>query len=242
MSEQERSESGDPIYRYDKKRKDWTPADMSGSSLEAISAHIEQHVGKIAIVWHEILSDLVHIDVHHVAPTPDRPYHTLVTSGMSDLPMKAPAGQEAHRYAELMICLPASWPMSQEDWKNERHYWPVRWLKMLARFPHEHDTWLWQRHTMPNGDPAQPLAENVGWTGIILDTPRTVSTDFFQLKASAEKTIHFLAVFPLYTDEMDFKLQRGAAELMARFERAKCTELVEPARRSVLTKPWWKLF
>lgn len=215
---------------------------MSGSSIEQINTHIEKHIGPIAMVWHEILSDLVHIDVYHIAPTPDRPYHTLVTSGMSDLPMAAPEGEEACRHAELMICLPASWPMKQEDWKQERHYWPVRWLKLLARFPHEHKTWIWARHTMPNGDPAEPLADNVGWTGIILDFPYTLSTEFFQLKISEVKTICFLAVIPLYTDEMEFKLKHGGTALMELFERAKYTELIDPARRSVLAKPWWKLF
>ena len=79
---------------------------MSDSSLEAISDHIERHIGKIAQVWHEILSDLVHVDVHEIAPTEDRPYWTLVTSGMSDRSMAAPDGYEEWAFAELMLCVP----------------------------------------------------------------------------------------------------------------------------------------
>lgn len=33
--------------------------------MERISAHIEKHLGKITHVFHEVLSDQVHIDVHH---------------------------------------------------------------------------------------------------------------------------------------------------------------------------------
>lgn len=133
MSE-ERSEHGDPIYRYNEPEKKWTPPDMSGSSLEAIEAHIKAHAGKVDTVWHEILSDIVHIDVHVVKPTADRPYYTLITSGMSDLPMKAPEKVGDCRFAELMICLPADWPMTQEAWNDPRHYWPIRALKFLAGF------------------------------------------------------------------------------------------------------------
>ena len=66
-----------------------------------------------------MISDLVHIDVHWVQPTPKRPYHTLVTSGMSDKPMTVPAGAEHLRFAELMLCLPPEWQMSMEAFKQE---------------------------------------------------------------------------------------------------------------------------
>lgn len=42
--------------------------------------------GVLAFVWHELVSDLVHLDVHVAEPTPARPYYTVVTSGMSDRP------------------------------------------------------------------------------------------------------------------------------------------------------------
>lgn len=91
----EYSESGSPIHRYDDSENDkpgWTPPDMDDSSIEAISDHIEKHIGPIDNVWHELISDLVHLDVHQVAPTPDRPWWTLATSGMSDIPMSVPEG------------------------------------------------------------------------------------------------------------------------------------------------------
>lgn len=65
---------------------------MADSNMEEIEAHIERHVGKISMVFHEVLSDIVHIDIHQIPPTDDRPYWTLVTSGMSDLPMSVLRG------------------------------------------------------------------------------------------------------------------------------------------------------
>lgn len=239
MSE-ESSESGAPIYRYDSPaERKWTPPDMSGSNIQEIERHIETHIGKIDSVFHEIISDLVHIDVHIVKPTAARPYYTLVTSGMSDLPMTAPEGFAEFAYAELMLCLPATWPLDSND---EIHYWPVRWLKLLARFPHEYKTWLSDLHSMPNGDPAEPMAPNTKLCGVMLGKPMTVSVDFHQLRISAAKTIHFYSVLPLYPDEMEFKLKRGGEALLERFERAKITELLDPRRASSLKRPWWKPF
>lgn len=60
---------------------------------------------------------------------------------------------EVPRYAELVISLPPFWPLDEQSWRDERHYWPVRLLKTLGRLPHEYDTWLGVGHTIPNGDP-----------------------------------------------------------------------------------------
>jgi len=215
---------------------------MSDNSIELTSDHIERHVGKIETVLHEVLSDIVHVDVHVVAPHPDRPYYSLITSGMSDLPMSPVKAAESCRFAELMICLPAHWPMQQEEWKNEAHYWPIRWLKLLARFPHKYKTWLWFGHTMPNGDPAEPLGPNTKMNGMMLIPPLTVSTDFWKLRVRDDKIIHFFAIVPLYQDEMDLKLKKGAETIVQGFEKAKYSELLDLSRRSVAASPWWKLF
>lgn len=90
----EKSKSGAPIYRHENfTPKEFQPATGEGS-LEEISDHIEKYVGKIDMVFHEIVSDQVHIDVHWVKPTEERPFHTLITSGMSDKEMTTPDGVE----------------------------------------------------------------------------------------------------------------------------------------------------
>jgi hypothetical protein len=242
MSE-ELSESGNPIYRYQTPEKgEWVPPDKSGSSMEAIGQHIEAHIGKVENVFHEILSHIVHVDIHIVAPTPERPYHTLVTSGMSDLPMSPPKGAEESRFAELMLCLPSSWPMGDEAWEIKENYWPIRLLKMLARFPHEYKTWLWFGHTMPNGNPPEPFASNTLTSCMMLARPVTVSTTFWTLQAGEDKTINFFSILPLFPDEQELKLKKGANVIIERFEKAKYSELIDLSRKSVATNPWWRVF
>jgi hypothetical protein len=236
------SESGAPIYRYKSNDSQWIPPNMEDSYMEAITAHIEKHIGPVKTVWHEILSTIVHIDVHQIEPTAERPYWTLVTTGMSDLPMSAPPQYHDWAYAELMICLPKEWKMTETDFKDERYYWPVRCLKYLALFPHQYKTWLSWGHTIPTGDPAMPIHDSVPFNCLMLGCPVTVSTDFWTLPVRDDKKIHFFSVIPLYPGEMELKLKKGAEELAKRFARHKISEIVNPMRRDVSKTKWWKLW
>lgn len=229
------TDGGSTIYRHKPRAAPtFEPPDMSESNLQAIDDHVAEHIGKIENVWHEIVSDIVHIDVHVVPPRPERPYYTLVTSGMSDLPMNAPEGAADWKYAELMLCLPPDWLLTTEAFKDERNYWPVRWLKTLARFPHEYETWLSVAHTIPNGEPPEPLADNTRFTGFMLVPPLTTSVEFHELLVPPLRTIHFHALLPLTAAEMAFKLKHGADALMERLEKAKVTELMDIRRKSVV--------
>jgi hypothetical protein len=229
-----RTAGGSEILRHSERKRPLQLGAQAGDDAEAIEKHVEAHVGPVATVFHELISDLVHLDVLIVAPQPKRNYWTLVTSGMSDLPMTVPPGMEAARHAELVVCLPPTWPMSDPQFKERRNYWPVHWLKFLARLPHEHDTWLADGHTIPNGDPAAPLHEGVPFTGWLLSLPRRFGAKFISLEISPEKTVFFWALFPLTSDEMDFKLARGSDELNERLDEAGVTELLDPGRASVV--------
>lgn len=228
------SESGQPIYRHQERERDFEPVIGDSDNIDAITEHIQQHIGKVATVFHELVSDLVHIDIHIVNPTPERNYYTLVTSGMSDKPMTTPPGCEELRHAELMLSLPPDWPMGNEEWKKEENYWPVRALKFLARLPHEYQTWLGMMHTIPNGDPSRPFADSTRLCGAIILPPLRIKPEFHQLEISPEKTINFYAVVPLHADEMDFKLKHGAEALFDGFDKYRVTELIDSARPSSL--------
>lgn len=227
--------SGAPIFRYTDGEKEWEAA-QGEECIEEISAHIERHIGPVEMVFHEILSDTVHIDVHQVAPTPERPFHTLVTSGMSNLPMAVPEGSGVPRHLELMVTLPADWQLSQEAFQDERWYWPVRLLKFLARFPHKYDTWLGWGHTIPNGDPATPYADNTGLCGAIVLPSVSVPGEFHELRIDPGKTIHFMSLVPLYEDEMNFKLRKGSDELLDRFDRHRISDIIAIDRKNVCRK------
>ncbi|TDO25794.1 suppressor of fused domain protein [Sediminibacterium goheungense] len=244
MTEQEYSESGNPIYRYDdKKDRELQPAIGDGENIEAISNHIENCVGKVETVFHEIVSDIVHIEVHWVKPTDKFPFHTLVTSGMSDLPMTIPDGYDINQYIELCILLPENWTIDgtdfqtmEEAFQDENNYWPVRWLKAIARFPHEYETFLGYGHTIPNGELAAPFSENTKLGCMLLLPSLSLGNNFFELKVNEEKTINFYCLYPLYKEEMDFKLKKGTDELINKFEKYNIRDVVDINRKNTCLK------
>jgi hypothetical protein len=234
MSSEEKvvSLSGAPIFRYTDGEKEWE-APNGEECIEEISDHIEKHIGAVDVVFHELISDTVHIDVHHVKPTQDRPFHTLITSGMSDIAMKVPEGDDINPHMELMITLPSEWEISDEAFKDECWYWPIRQLKYLARFPHKYDSWFGWGHTIPNGDPAEPFAENTKFTGVMLATSLNVPEEFIQLKIDDEKDIQFFSLIPLFEEEMNLKLQKGSDELLDKFDKYNINDIVELNRKNV---------
>lgn len=238
----EHSESGQPIYRYEApKEREIRPAFGDSDNIEAISAHVAKHIAEPDFVFHELISDLVHIDVHMVPPGPGRDYHTLVTSGMSDKPMTVPEGAEEYRYAELVIRLPASWPIDQEAHKIEANYWPIRWVKILARFPHEFETWLADGHTIPTGDPPEPYADNTKLCCMML-AATALSPEAFHTLELPDRVIHFWSLVPLYREEMEYKLKRGSEALLERLDKvgdAEKIEVVNVNRPNACGKRFW---
>jgi Suppressor of fused protein (SUFU) len=160
-----------------------------------------------------------------VEPGGDRPFYTLVTSGMSQRCMPAPADDEA--YAELVLSLPADWDMDDDG-----HSWPIRLLQQLAVFPHEYGAWLWSGASVPNGDPVEAYPGGGGLCCAMLAPPRTVPGGFTVLRHDG-RDIHFHGLFTLLEDEMQAKLDHGADALLERFDQAGVTELLDPSRPSV---------
>ncbi|MCA9063735.1 MAG: suppressor of fused domain protein [Planctomycetaceae bacterium] len=230
------SQSGSVIWRHESRTIPFEPTEGDPDRIEQISAHIETHLGPVANVFHELVSDLVHIDVHVVEPTEDRPWYTLVTSGMSEAPMNTPEGADDLRYAELLVMLPADWPLSMEAFEDEQYYWPIRWLKMLARFPHEYDTWLGFGHTVPNGDPPEPLGPGTDFCCNLLLPPLLVPEGFQTLEVDEFRSISFFSLIPIYRDEMEFKLKHGLDPLLTLFDECEVDDVINLERGSVLTE------
>lgn len=182
--------------------------------------------GRETFVWHEIISDRVHIDVYSMAPTPQQPYFVLYTVGMSALPMSLKGVPHAGRYgylqrAELVAYLPADWPLEQlqgPDTPEEAVYWPVRLLKGLARMPHRYDTWLGAGHSVPNGEPMRPYDASTGFSGAVLYFPDEGNGPQCLLPVATKDggQVMLYVVVPVYPGEMEYKLEKGADALEER--------------------------
>lgn len=140
---------GSPIYRYDSPEDHdlRTPKESGVYAPEVEKRFEELFPNRESRVLHEIVSDLVHVDIHVMWPTQEQDFFVLYTTGMSDLSMTPDQSiPEKDRrdleLAELFLFLPGSWPLSKEGMPPEEAYWPIQMMKFMARFPHEYRTWL----------------------------------------------------------------------------------------------------
>jgi hypothetical protein len=218
--------------RYDAPNGDPDPGDESAQDLAALSNHIGEWWGE-GNVWHELVSEYVHIDVHSIPPSDAHPYHVLITTGMSDRPMEGAIGNGQH--CELMLSLPADWPLDQASFQDEKNYWPIRHLKQTARLPHVFTTLLWYGHTIGNEDTLTPVHPDAPFVGFALSIPIRCHEGARKINIRANKEVHFFSLIPLYEAELKFAREHGTPKLFERLDEAGVDELVVVGRPCVIT-------
>lgn len=188
----------------------YNPEVYEEEEVDALDAHMEKYFGKSENVFHEIVSPDIHVDIYIIEPTPDRNFYTLITVGMGAHLMNVPEELDEYnlKRAEMVIYLPADWDIYGQD---EKFYWPLRWLKILARLPIKHDTWLGWGHTVPNGE---PFADNTQLSGVMLINPEDVEEGAAICELPNGEVVNFYQVIPLYEEEMNYKIEHGAEGLL----------------------------
>jgi len=206
--------------------------------LDEIDAHIATHFGKDSFVLHEEKSSTVHVDVHVVMPKSERPFYTLLTSGMSDLDMTVPKGAEDLALAELCLCLPEYWPLSMTNfgWRDPNYFWPIAILQQAARYPHLRQTWLGWGHTVPRTPPLDAVSDEARFAGLLFFPPQTFPEGAEEVATMDGRTIHYLALIPLLAPELAFKETFGFEKFEEKLFASDVTELLDPQRVS-LVKP-----
>jgi hypothetical protein len=199
---------------------------------DAILAHIEHHLGKPnPLSLREVVPGDPPISVY-VVPMVDRV--ALVTVGMSDRPMTVPEGGEDYRWAELVMYLPSDWPLTTKALKDRTNSWPIDWLRRVARYPHENDTWLGGPATViANDEPPRPLAPNTRLTCLLA---LTEESEFGWLDLPDERRVAFYSLYPLYTEERDLERKKGTAHLLRLFQKHGISSVVDIRRPNVARK------
>ena len=205
--------------------------------VRKITAHVERHLGRIKSVFHDLLSDVVQIDLLWVEAGPDRNFHTFVTCGMSERPMTVPGIQCECRYAELLLRLPTSWPLDPASLMTEEGIWPLRELEHLARTPHLYETRVWGGHSVGNADEdgtLQPLCSATRFHGSILGDPGWTPPEFRRLRVDRQRTVRFFSAIPIYREELVLARDYGSDLLFEHLEHAGVTDFLDSNRPNLL--------
>jgi hypothetical protein len=223
-SDAEVSPGGSTIHRHSS--EDWKRPQLGfvGKSAELGKIRDEiyqRRFGEATKVWHELIPLVPHIDVfEYNRPKLGDGVCTLVTSGMSDLPMNTGRNADVPKRVEIIF-------YCREPRKEYAD--TMRWL---AHFPHDQNTWIGAFHTIPNGNPPESL-----W-GTEMDTafflPPLVKTDQTlkeELVLDGDP-VELLWLTPLTARECELKLAQGASAILDMFKKHRHPFVFDPNRKS----------
>ncbi|CAA7386750.1 hypothetical protein CHRY9393_01050 [Chryseobacterium fistulae] len=204
------------------------------NSVEIVDSHLDNFFTDKddIVVFDEIESEIIHRDVFFIKANDERPFHILLSCGMSALPMNIPNDINSSEFAEVMILLPKEWNLNYESFSDERNYWPVRVIKELMMLPHSEKTWLGFGHTFEFDDNNE-FAEGVGFSSVMLVHSMELSEDFATIKKNDNKYIEIYTLIPLYKEELEYKKQNGVEALLEKFDEFGIEEIVKIGRKNV---------
>ncbi len=204
------SRGGSEIIDYTRSAtpKGVVPRQLTEREMSAIEAFYRENLGDFPTVFHEIYSPDIHLDILPIPATGGYEWATIATMGMAAAPMNAPRGSP--RYAELSMPLPSDWPLLTEELtrKDRKYYWPIAWLKSLARLPISFDTFLGVGHTVPTDGMHEPDDACPFCCALIIPL-LTLNPEEEMAIVVGRKRIEFWSVFPMFESEMNAYLDMG---------------------------------
>jgi hypothetical protein len=194
--------------------------------LDRRDEYFRRVFGECDKVYHETIPMIPHIDVH-VFPTrhEDVDFFTLVTTGMSDLPMTpSPDHEGAPTRAELLMYV------------SEPRTRYIEVMRMLAHLPHDLASWFDYAHTVPNGSPPAPLFDEDSKLDTFVFMPPILCSDdellnSFQIDG---EPVRLLWTVPITTSECNLKLEQGYLALMDLFDDNEFSPVLSGDRESFI--------
>lgn len=159
----------------------------------------------------------------------------IITNGLSDYRMPVPLKYEGYEHNELYFCLPSYW--NWEDLEDKNANWVYPWIEKMANFVIEKQTWFGAGHTIPNGKEKAPISERMKQNHFLLSHPILLNKELEPIEIDG-KTVNFLAIIPIFQDEMNYKEAKGTFKIIEEFIHAGVSEKVDDFRTSVLSSKW----
>ena len=152
----------------------------------------------------------------------------LCTSGMAERPLKFPGSERSTLWTEMVMVLPGHWELDEPSLGDPENFWPLGWLRFLARQAHK-----------------TGVALNAGETTSLLSAPDVPRPTAFEGVALIESTrvpgmklvgreVGFLAVVPLHANEIERARSDGFQTVIEAMKaRGVDPEVIDPERKSV---------
>ena len=159
----------------------------------------------------------------------------LMTNGLSDYKMPVPEKMAGLEYNELFFCLPSYWEW--EDRTNPAMNWVFDWIQKLAKYVVERQTWFGHGHTLPTNKNMDSLSPTMKQNHLILLNPILLEDELSAIKVD-DKMINFLAIVPIFADEMDYKQGKGTLKFIQKLQSRGVNEKLDDFRATTLQSRW----
>lgn len=160
------------------------------------------------------------------------PITVIMTSSLSNYEMPVSEKWKGREFNELFVCLPSYWDLN--DLQNINSNWVYEWLFKLERFVLEKQSWFGPGHTIPCGNPPVAISHLLKQEYFIFLDPIFLESEMKPMTV-AGKNIHFLAIVPIFGDELDYKMGKGTQKFIRKFIQRKNDERIEEYRKSILS-------
>ncbi|WP_299438260.1 suppressor of fused domain protein [uncultured Aquimarina sp.] len=192
---------------------------------------------KLVSVFHEIPTLDLHLDVFLIKPE-NSTFNILLTCGMSTLKMEV--GEEVENpteleFAELMMLIPKQIEFEQIYSGKNKNDWIISILKQSAKFPHFYNTWIGIGHTLQAEMDMSPYSIETKFVGALVLPSVTFDKEFTEIHKNGRK-INIYNVFPLYKDELEFKIENGYNKLLDLLIKANGKEVLDLNRKNLIPK------
>lgn len=201
---------------------------MTSLHQELINRFGEHRVAELSILEGEI--PLLVLELESSSPVT-----LIMTNGLSDYSMPVPEKYKGRENNELYFCLPSYWDWQALD--NPSMNWIYPWIRKMAKHVVDKATWFGHGHTIPTGKELLPLSESMKQDHFILLDPILLENELAPLQL-IEKRIHFLAIVPIFKDEMEYKQAKGTYKFLRKLNTIGVTEKLDDYRGSVLNSKW----
>lgn len=186
---------------------------------------IEERFGIIDKIFQDVGYDDLYLDVVQINPTEEKPYYTLITLGMGEHKMYNQNNENFSSYAELMISLPPTWNIEDENYN-----WVLDQLMHLAYIPFTfYFSYEWG-HLENNFEPFTYGTE-LSAVAILYPEMKRENSGLLKLE---NRNLQFYQIVPLYDEEYTYALKNGMKNLLLLDTEQKISYVVDMKREKVL--------
>ena len=148
----------------------------------------------------------------------------VYTSGLSSTAQHVNEDNKVLEFIELYFCLPDYFSLKNETW-------PIDWLNKIAAIPQKNKTWFGIGDSIPAGNPPKSISATFTANYFVIMEPDRMKNIFLN-----NEKIQFLAVVPIFEQELDYKLRNSHTILFEKFAKKGVTEMIDVYRTSVCRK------